>query len=120
MMSLSIGPIMKSVGTFANAITAVMSKGIADQWDENGKATHFKPFNETEFKDAAIAISSAFGTFLETLGPHLEKLSNRAVVIVQQLGKGVLPVMQAVSTFTDMVTGILVGKQMTYTDSTGK
>ena len=120
MMAASIGPIMRSVGTFANAITAVMSKGIADQWDKDGKATHFKPFNKDEFKNAAVAISSAFGTFLETLGPHLEKLSGRAVAIIQQMGKGILPVMQAVATFTDMVTGIIVGKELTYTDSTGQ
>lgn len=67
-----------------------------------------------------MKISGAFGTFLETLGPHLEKLGPRAANVIAILGKGVKPVMDAVATFTDMVTGVVVGKEIKYTDSTGK
>ena len=49
MLSLSIGPIMKSVGTFANAIVKVMSQGVPDEWTEDGKPKHFSKLNMTDF-----------------------------------------------------------------------
>lgn len=49
MLSVSIGPIMSSVGTFANAIIKVMSQGIPDEWDKDGKPKHFTKLKIEDF-----------------------------------------------------------------------
>lgn len=49
MLSVSIGPIMSSVGTFANAIIKVMSQGIPDEWDKDGKPKHFTKLKMEDF-----------------------------------------------------------------------
>jgi len=82
----SLGPVMDSVGTFAEAITAVISKGIPVEWDKDGKPTKFEPFNAMKFTEAAVHISVGFGTFLEQLGPKLEKLGPKAAHLIAILG----------------------------------
>ena len=115
----SLGPVMDSVGTFAEAITAVISKGIPVEWDKDGKPTKFEPFNAMKFTEAAVHISVGFGTFLEQLGPKLEKLGPKAAHLIAILGQGIKPVMDAVATYTDLVMGFVSGKEISYTDEKG-
>ena len=120
MIGHALKPVISAVSMFVDTIVKVLSKGVPCEWDKDGKPTKWQPIDMTRFADAATHIANGFGTFLTTLGPHLQRLGPRAAYLISLLGKGIKPVMEAVATFTDSVMGILTGKTITYTDDNGK
>ena len=120
-MSKSIGPVMNSVATFTDSILKVISASIPCEWDKEGKPIKFRQFRAAEFQKAAIVITNAFSTFLETMAPRLQGISKIAGMVVLQLRAGIGPVMNSVATYTDAILKLISGQQITYTDErTGK
>ena len=120
-LSKSISPVMNSVATFTDAILKVISATIPCEWDKDGKPIKFRQFQPAEFQRAAIVITDAFTTFLETMTPRLQGISKIAGMVVLQLRAGIGPVMSSVATYTDAILKLINGQQITYTDErTGK
>lgn len=120
-LSKSISPVMNSVATFTDAILKVISATIPCEWDKDGKPIKFRQFQPAEFQRAAIVITDAFATFLETMTPRLQGISKIAGMVVLQLRAGIGPVMSSVATYTDAILKLINGQQITYTDErTGK
>ena len=80
--SRSISPIMNSIATFTDSILKVLTASIPYAWDKEGKPIKFRKFQPAEFKRAAIVITDAFATFLETMTPRLKNISGIAGMVV--------------------------------------
>lgn len=115
-LSKSISPVMNSVSTFTDSILKVISASIPCEWDKDGKPIKFRQFQPAEFQKAAIVITDAFATFLETMTPRLQGISKIAGMVVLQLRAGIGPVMSSVATYTDAILKLINGQQITYTD----
>ena len=119
-LSKGIKPVMESVGTFTNAILSVISAAIPDEWDENGKPTKYRKFTQSEFGLAATTIADSFSTFISTMIPKLAPIQDQAGNLINALKDGIEPLMNAVNTYTDAITGLIYGKEVTFTDLNGK
>ena len=119
-LSKGIKPVMESVGTFTNAILSVISAVIPEEWDENGKPTKFRKFTQSEFGLAATTIADSFSTFITTMIPKLAPIQEQAGGLINALKGGIEPLMNAVNTYTDAITGLIYGKEVTFTDLNGK
>lgn len=115
----SIGPVMKSVATFTDAILAAVSASIPCEWDKEGKPIKFRQFDVAEFSLAATLITSAFVTFLDALGPALDNMPYKALLIINSMKDGIEPVMNAVGTYTDAIMSFVAGKEVEFTDEKG-
>ena len=119
-LSKGIKPVMESVGTFTNAILSVISAAIPEEWDENGKPTKYRKFTQSEFGLAASTIADSFSTFISTMIPKLAPIQDQAGNLINALKDGIEPLMNAVNTYTDAITGLIYGKEVTFTDLNGK
>lgn len=119
-LSKGIKPVMESVGTFTNAILSVISAAIPDEWDENGKPIKYRKFTQSEFGLAATTIADSFSTFISTMIPKLAPIQDQAGNLINALKDGIEPLMNAVNTYTDAITGLIYGKEVTFTDLNGK
>lgn len=119
-LSKGIKPVMESVGTFTNAILSVISAAIPEEWDENGKPTKYRKFTQSEFGLAATTIADSFSTFISTMIPKLAPIQDQAGNLINALKDGIEPLMNAVNTYTDAITGLIYGKEVTFTDLNGK
>lgn len=119
-LSKGIKPVMESVGTFTNAILSVISAAIPDEWDENGKPTKYRKFTQSEFGLAATTIADSFSTFISTMIPKLAPIQDQAGNLINALKDGIEPLMNAINTYTEAITGLIYGKEVTFTDLNGK
>jgi hypothetical protein len=119
-LSKGIKPVMESVGTFTNAILTVISAAIPEEWDKDGKPIKFRKFDRSEFALAAVTISDAFSTFITTMIPKLGPIGEQAGMLIDAMKGGIEPLMNAVNTYTDAITGLIYGKEVTFTDLNGK
>ena len=116
----SIGPVMKSVGHFTDAIMSVLTTQIPYEWDKDGKPIKFKPFDSAEFGRAAEVITTNFASFLERMAPVLKNLPASAMNAIDLMKQGIEPVMNAVATYSDTIMSFVAGKEVEVTDSNGK
>ena len=116
----SIGPVMKSVGHFTDAIMSVLTTQIPYEWDKEGKPIKFKPFDSAEFGRAAEVITTNFASFLERMAPVLKNLPASAMNAIDLMKQGIEPVMNAVATYSDTIMSFVAGKEVEVTDSNGK
>ncbi|WQJ53908.1 MAG: hypothetical protein [Wendovervirus sonii] len=63
--------LMKSLSFFTDSIIKLVGLQVPDEWDKNGKVTHYKKVTKEDFKKAAVNIATAFSTFLIELKNRL-------------------------------------------------
>ena len=115
LLGIGIRPLIGAVSSFTKSILSVLGKAIPEAFDpKTGKPTSYKKFDPVEFGTAAITISWAFSEFLKQLRPGIQALGKPAAEIIAMMGKGILPLVESIAKFTDMVLGFVNGKVYEY------
>ena len=114
-------PVIDSVATFTKVIIDVISKGIPEEWDENGKPKKFRKINMGDFKHAADVISIGFCTFMESLSENMKNFSSKSAAMMNMMKGSIGPLMSAVATYADTIINLITPHEYEYTDAvTGK
>ena len=90
------------------------------EWDENGKPLKYETITPTMFKSAGVAVSTAFGTFLQQLAISLKMLDKPSLEALKALSKGIKPVMESVGTFTNAILSVISAAIPDEWDENGK
>ena len=104
-MSESVGPLMSSVGTFADAILKLATGTYTVGYDEKGKPI-FKHIEPIDYVIAAVALTDAIGTFMDKLTEKLDgDLSTKSADVINKITKGGLKdMMDAVAKFAKVLS----------------
>lgn len=121
LLGAGIGPVMRSVKNFTDAILSVLSTKIPEEFDENGKPIKWTKFSSEDFALAATMITDNFVLFLEKFSEKSKNISARSAMLIDLMKNGIGQLMNAVSTYTKTITDFVSGKQIEYTDvNTGR
>lgn len=119
-MGHGLKPVISSVAKFTEAIMSVLTSAIPEEWDKEGKPIKFRKFDRQEFAAAGRVIAENFGVFLDVLKPHIEALGPRTALLISMMGKGIEPLFNAVFKYTDMIMGVLVGRDYEWENEKGE
>ena len=119
-MGHGLKPVIEAVSKFTEAIMSVLTSAIPEEWDKEGKPIKFRKFDHQEFAEAGRVISENFGVFLDVLKPHIEALGPRTAMLISLMGKGIEPLFNAVFKYTDMIMGVLVGRDYEWENEKGE
>lgn len=111
----SLGPIMKGISDYINAIINVSTLMIPDMWDEDGKPIHFIKVNSEEFEIAANNVTASFATFVDALTDQFAGSwwGNKTKRALNAIGENIKPVMEGLMSYTDSILKLATG---TYID----
>lgn len=115
-MGEGVGSLMNGLSGFVDAIVKMANGTITLKV---GDKEYVRKITNTEMTDAAKNVTTYFNTFLVNLGNSAEKLSYKGANVIEQLGKGITPVMNSVGQFVNAILTVAAGT-VTYTDKKGK
>ena len=85
LIGISIRPVISTISQFVDVVQKMASLKIADEWDKNGKPTHYLQLTPAAFKEAAVNLTSSFSIFLTNLSKGLEGFDLKSVAILKLL-----------------------------------
>lgn len=106
----SIQPVISSISQFVDVIQKMASMKIADEWDENGKPTHYMRLNPELFKNAAVNLSKAFSVFVTELGKAFTTIDKKARKNMKKLSGPITEIIKGVVTLIEPLIQIASGK----------
>ena len=109
-LSDSIGPLMKAVGKFTDAVVK-LATGTYKVTDDNGN-TVYKHVSTNDMVTAAVAVSVGFSMFVTELTNSIRNLDDDVEDALEALSDNIGPIMRAVGDFTEAVIKLATG---TYT-----
>lgn len=115
-MGEGVGSLMNGLSGFVDAIIKMASGTITLKV---GDKEYVRKISNREMQNAALNVTRYFNVFLENLGKSAEKLSYKGANVIEQLGKGITPVMNSVGQFVNAILTVAAGT-VTYTDKNGK
>lgn len=84
-ISVAIRPVISTISQFVDVVQKMASLKIADEWDKDGKPTHYLQLKPEAFKEAAANLTSAFSTFLTDLNKGLEGFDLKSIAVINLL-----------------------------------
>ena len=81
----SIRPVIKTISQFVDVVQKMASLKIADEWDKNGRATHYIQLKPEDFKTAATNLTEAFSDFLTNLSDGLSSFDLKSLAVLEVL-----------------------------------
>jgi len=85
MIGTALRPLMTSLSQFVDVIQKMASLKIADEWDQNGKPTHYLKLEPDAFGQAASNLTTSFSTFLSELSNGLNSFDIASLAIMNLL-----------------------------------
>lgn len=107
-----LGPLMQSLGTFANAILTLAAGSYVDHYenDKDGKPTIpiYKPITPDMMKKAADVLTDTFITFVDRISARFsdENTVKKINAAKDALSGGIEDIMDSVKTFADTLSVI--------------
>ena len=115
---VALMPVLLSLSLFIDVIGKFGNLKRPIGFDSKGKPTGYESFSPDDFTKASNVISSAFDAFIGGLYNHVKQYGLWSSIITGVLGVAMLPIMKAVSKFTNAIIKLSTGTY-TVTDSTG-
>lgn len=101
-------PVIDIVSDFTKIISKVASNQIVVGYDANGKAI-YESIAEGVYTQAATAVTNGFVAFISGLDKGLSQLSIWTLLIIDDLGESLKPIMDSVASFTDAIMKAATG-----------
>ena len=101
-------PVIDIVSDFTKIISKVASNQIVVGYDANGKAI-YESIAEGTYTQAATAVTNGFVAFISGLDKGLSQLSIWTLLIIDDLGESLKPIMDSVASFTDAIMKAATG-----------
>ena len=115
----AVRPVINTLSQFIDVVKKIATLSYVSGYDKNGKPI-FDHLNPSVFKDAAVAVSEGFGTFLNTLKDAFSGFGVLSLIVVKLIGKGLNPIVDTVSKFVDIVIKVAKMQIVTGYDKNGK
>lgn len=115
----ALNPILNTLAKFVDIVKNVATLSFVSGYDNNGKPIYEK-LPPTVFKDAAMAVSTGFGTFIDTISKSFEDFSWKAILAIKFIGNSLNPIMNVVAKFVDIVSKVATLQIVTGYDKNGK
>ena len=127
-ISKTIRPIFTTLSMFVDIIGKMTKLQIADEWDANGKPTHYTKITAEDFNTAADTLVTSFTSFVNKLstgfkdiiGSLMFKFVINTLFPAKKNKSGIGTVIRTISDFIDVIFKMKSGKVPIQWDANGK